>query len=332
MSREVVLPPVTIEPEELARRLMSPPQPKPPYKVIAHRADQPLKIGDIKIPCYVLENEERVLSVRGTAAAIGVQLGGSARGGEMPDFMHQKWLRRFVDEDLVVRAKSPIPFANPEAPGVVHSYPATVLADLCLAIMEANRKGATTSRQEAIVERASILLGGFATVGIIALVDEATGYQKIREERALATILERYLAKELQPWVRTFPFEFYELLFGLKGQGIPPPNGKMPGWVAHDTLDLVYARLAPGVLSAVMAKAPRLPSGQLKHRLHQWFTPDFGHPRVQEQIRMAMAFMRPEKTWARFIARYNVACRVFHEDTGQLELDLKDASQRDLFH
>ncbi len=93
MSREVVLPPVNdITPEELARRLVTP-MPKPPYKVIAHRADHPLKIGDIEISCFVLEDETRVLSRRGTAAGIGVQIGGSGDGGEMPVFMHQKCSR-----------------------------------------------------------------------------------------------------------------------------------------------------------------------------------------------------------------------------------------------
>ncbi len=129
-------------------------------------------------------------------------------------------------------AKSPIPFTAPSSGKVVHGYPATMLSDLCLAIVEAHRHGATTSRQQVIVDRAYALNRGFAAVGIVALVDEATGYQRIREERALAAILERYLSEELQPWVRTFPFEFYELMFKLRGHRMPPPNGKMPAWVA----------------------------------------------------------------------------------------------------
>jgi ATP-dependent DNA ligase len=41
---------------------------------------------------------------------------------------------------------------------------------------------------------------------ISALVDEATGYQKERAADALARILEAFIAKELQPWIKTmFP-------------------------------------------------------------------------------------------------------------------------------
>jgi hypothetical protein len=48
----------------------------------------------------------------------------------------------------------------------------------------------------------------FARVGIIALVDEATGYQEVRDHEALQEILKRYISEELLVWVRTFPMEF----------------------------------------------------------------------------------------------------------------------------
>lgn len=45
--------------------------------------------------------------------------------------------------------------------------------------------------------RSEILVRGFARVSIIALVDEATGYQRDRAKNALAAILEAFIAKEL---------------------------------------------------------------------------------------------------------------------------------------
>lgn len=301
-------------------------------EVIAHRPDHPLKIGEIEIPCYVLGDETRVLSGRGVTGALAMQRGGSlsdgGAGGETAGFLARNWLEPYVHADLLLAAKSPIPFANPEGGGTVHGYPAAILPEICGAILEAHRQGATTKRQEAIVERASVLLRGLATVGIIALIDEATGYEKIRTEHSLARILDRFLSEELQPWVRTFPFEFYELLFDLNGWGVPPPNGKMPGIVGKLTVDLIYARLAPGVLEEVMARTPRLPGGELKWRLHRWFTPEFGHPKVREQIRMAIAFMKTSETWNRFLAKYNYVCPVYHEDTGQLTLRLEESSRQ----
>ena len=91
------------------------------------------------------------------------------------------------------------------------------------------------------------------------LVDEATGYQRIRTERALVTILEKFIAKELQPWTRTFPYEFYDQIFRLRGS--PGPDGvKRPSIIGHYTNDFVYVRLAPGVLEELKRVTPRLPS------------------------------------------------------------------------
>ena len=42
-----------------------------PLQVIAGTPDRPLVINDIEIPCYVLENEERVLVASGFMKALG---------------------------------------------------------------------------------------------------------------------------------------------------------------------------------------------------------------------------------------------------------------------
>src|SRR5438876_448984 len=42
--------------------------------------DHPLKIGDIEIPCYVLEDDTRVLSQRGLQTGIGMSISGGSFG------------------------------------------------------------------------------------------------------------------------------------------------------------------------------------------------------------------------------------------------------------
>ena len=303
-----------------------------PREVIAHRPDHPLRIGEVEIPCYVLDDETRVLSQRGFVNSIALSRshlhdeGGA--GSEIADFEPPNWLEPFIHADLMLALKSPVLFNNPDGGGVAFGYAARILPEICGAVLEAHRNNSTTSRQEGIVERASVLLRGFATVGIVALIDEATGYEEIRAEHSLSRILDEFLSSELQPWVRTFPIEFYELLFELNGWGKPPLSGEKPGIVGKLTVDLIYARLAPGVLEEVMARTPRLPSGELKWRLHRWFTPEFGHPKVREQIRMAIAFMKTSETWSRFIDKYNYVCPVYHADTRQLTLRLEESSRQ----
>jgi hypothetical protein len=91
---------------------------------------------------------------------------------------------------------------------------------------------------------------GFARVGIDALVDEATGFQEVRVKDALAKILERFVAKEIQNYVKLFPLGYYKGLCRLKG--IPfVENLQLPWYFGHLTNNVVYGRLAPAALYAL---------------------------------------------------------------------------------
>ena len=291
---------------------------KKPLNVIAGTPDNPLIIGDIEIDCYVLEDETRVLSQRGMHKSLGVVRGGprsptksslgKSKGGgdELPRFASQEWLAPYIGVDSMFALKSPISFKINEGLAA-YGYPAKLLVDICDAMLEAEKQGATTPRQEPILDRARMLIRGFATVGIIALVDEATGYQRIREERALATILEKFIAKELQPWAKTFPYDFYEHIFRLNGWGRPSGN-KRPQIIGHYTNDLVYERIAPGVLDELREKNPIVyPSGERRHRHHQWFTPEIGHPKLKEHLAAVIALMKTSASWSSFMIKLNQA-------------------------
>ena len=276
-----------------------------PLKVIAGTPDKPLKIGDIEIPCYVLEDETRVLSQRGLQSSIGLGTGGGSRGApRIVEFIEKFNVSGIKNTDLLSRMKSPILFQPPG--GTAYGYPAILLVDICNVILQAHEAGLTDSRQEQVVMRANILIRGFASVGVIALVDEATGYQRIREENALATILERFIDDELQPWMRTFPYEFYKQIFRLKGwEG--PDGVKRPKIIGRYTNDLVYDRLAPGVLKKLREINPRLPNGELTNKHHQWFSRDSGYPLLRGHIEGVMALMKVSPNWDHFMHNINIA-------------------------
>lgn len=277
-----------------------------PLKVIAGAPDRPLIINEIEIPCYVLEDETRVLSQRGLQSSIGLSTGGSKSGApRIVDFLESLDVSTLKNNDLIARAKAPMEF-KPPIGRTAYGYSATMLVEICDIILEAHKEGITTSRHTIIVDRAMTLIRGLATVGIIALVDEATGYQRIREERALATILEKFIDEELQPWVKTFPYEFYQQIFRLRGW--PGPDGaRRPSVIGTWTNDIVYDRLAPGVLEELKRKNPTLPSGGRQHKHHQWFTPDFGHPRLREHLAAAIALMKASTNWDDFQRNLNRA-------------------------
>ena len=269
---------------------------KKTLKVIAGTPDKPIIIQDIEIPCYVLEDETRVLSQRGVTAGIGLN---PEVGFRMPQLMASKAISPFVNNELVPALKTPILFKNPTGGGNAYGYPATILVDICLALLEAQRSGKLRPNQEQIGERCAILLRGFSHIGIIALVDEATGYQQVREKRALATILEKFIADELQPWTKTFPYEFYKQIARLKGWSTPTST-KRPSVLGHYTNDFVYERLPYGVLEELRRRNPSDLKGYRKSKHHQWFNPEIGYPKLKEHLSAVIALMKAAPNWDSF--------------------------------
>lgn len=272
-------------------------------KAICGTPDKPLKIGNIEIPCYVLEDGTRVLTRIGLIKAIGRT--GKAKGGrkydkefKTPVFLAANNLKQFITRELEENSK-PITF-NPGVGGNAIGYKAELLPYVCNVFLDAKENDALTSSQKHIAEQCKILSRGFAIVGINALVDEVTGYQEIRERRALARILEKYIAKELQAWTKTFPDDFYREMFRLKGWSFDPNTIKRPSVIGRYTNDVVYERLAPGVLTELQRKNPVTEKGFRLKRHHQWLTGNVGHPKLKEHLSGVTALMRASANWSKF--------------------------------
>ncbi len=180
-----------------------------------------------------------------------------------------------------------------------------MLPQVCEVYLAAREAGVLYASQLHIAERAEKLVRGLAAVGIIALVDEATGYQQVREKRALAAFLDRYLTDEMRAWTRTFPHEFYKEIYRLRGWG-DVTNGK-PAVIGRDTNEIIYERVAPAVLDELQERNPTLPGGRRRHRHHQWFSEEYGHPRLKEHLAAVIVLMRSAPSWPIFMHRLNVA-------------------------
>lgn len=292
---------------------------------LAGSSDRPMQIGDAEIDCYVLEDETRVLSQRGMFRGLGVARGGprsdkepSNTGAEIPRFASQKWLRPFINKDLEMALKSPI-FFQPPTGHMGYGYPAEVLVDVCDAILEADKRGATGAPQQGIVDRASALVRGFAKIGIIGLVDEATGYQEIRAKNALAQILESFLSDYRQKWAKTFPDDFYKQIYRLRGWDWDG-SAKRPGAIGGWTNNFVYDRIAPSLTDELRILNPTNAKGERLAKHHQWFNPEYGHPKLKEHIAGVVALMRASSSWDGFVRSLNRAYPRFG-DTIEMALD-----------
>jgi hypothetical protein len=172
---------------------------------------------------------------------------------------------------LSLRIRNLIRFKLPGG-GRSFGFEATILADICDVVLAARKTGALHRQQEHIADQCEILLRGFARVGIIALVDEATGWQFYRRKRDLSEILEAFITKELQPWIKTFPDEYYAQLFRLRGLEYPKDPVKRPQYFGTLTNDIVWKRLAPGVLTELKKIMAKTESGRRKGTFSQALT------------------------------------------------------------
>jgi hypothetical protein len=284
--------------------------------------EHPLVLGDVEIPCYVLEDGTRVLSLRGLVSGLGIS-SGSTRSGEsrIVTFVDSEAIRKHSKNDLATALNSPIKFLPPHGGRSAYGYPATLLADICEAVLAARATEQLSPGQLAVANQCEVLVRGFARVGIIALVDEATGYQRDRAKDALAKILEAWVAKELQPYVRTFPAEYYEEMFRLRGLPYPPDNPKFrPQYFGVLTNDIVYERLAPGLLEELKKQAQK---DEKKAHLHRRLTQEVGHPRLKEHLASVVTAMKLSDDYSDFINKLNRVHPRFGE-TYALSLEAED--------
>lgn len=286
--------------------------------------DHPIRIGELEIPCYVLDDGRRVLSLGGMVKALGMSIGGAGGGDgdRLHSFAKGKALNPFISADLMTRMESPIRFHSASGGVAATGYEATILPDLCDAVLEARRSQALRPQQEHIAHQCEVLVRGFARVGIIALVDEATGYQRDRAKDALAKILESFVAKELQPYVKAFPPEFYEEMFRLRGLKYPPENPKFrPQYFGLLTNDVVYERLAPGLLEELKKQAKK---DEKKAHLHRRLTQEIGHPKLREHLASVVTAMKLSHDYPDFIGKLN---RVHPRFGETIPMDLDDADR-----
>ncbi len=174
--------------------------------IVSQSADVPkathwgeLKIGENALPCYVLESGERVFSLKGVVVGLI-----ETEGGQLVEYLKIKVLQDFLPQDLKPTEDGKLPclikFDTSGEAFTKYAWglPVEKFMDLCGAYSsaaEAEIRGDVklTDRQRAIAINANRFLRACAKVGIVALVDEATGYQYERVEDALQFKLKLYL-------------------------------------------------------------------------------------------------------------------------------------------
>lgn len=265
-----------------------------------------IRIGDMVLPCAVLADGTRLLTERGMSAALGRTRSGShwqkkrEHGAFMPLYLTSNNLSPFISNDLSKALNERVLYRAAFGGRLVYGIRATALPEVCDVYLKAREAGALWKPQIGVAQKAEIIIRGLAHIGIIALVDEATGYQEVRGRSALEAILNKYLQDELRKWTKTFPDDYFQNIFRLRGWKYPEIPTARPGAIATYTNDFVYSRLAPGVLEELQKRNPTDGHGNRKHKLFQHLSSDHGDPRLREHLNAVIVLMKASTTWDQF--------------------------------
>lgn len=275
-------------------------------KLIANYEGE-ITLGDKKLPCAVLSDNTRVLSAASIFSAFERPRKGKSseeyRVDQMPSFINANNLQRFVSQELIQWTKL-IEYEDKKG-NKKTGYNAHILRGLCKVYIDARKGKALLKTQTRFADIAENILYALSDIGIVALVDEATGYQHEREKDELQKILAAYISPELLPWQKRFPDSYYQQLFRLNSWDYTVKGvKKRPGVIGKWTNILIYDELPKGVLSELKKRTPKSKSGNNTARYHQSLTLDVGEPNLTAQINQVLALFKisdnMEQMWKLF--------------------------------
>jgi hypothetical protein len=231
-----------------------------------------LSLGDdAGLPCYVLNDGRRVISRAGATSVLTDKKG----GGNLESYTKVESLKSYLPKE--------IPMIEFTLEGVVNrkvmGIEAETFLDICRAYVLAWQNDVTTERQTEIAKKASMFLAACAKVGLIALIDEATGYQYLREGDALQFKLKLYLEEEMRKWEKTFPDELWQE-FGRLTHWTGSVTQRPKYW-GKLVMELVYGYLDKDVAEWLKTHAPQPKHGQ---NYHQWLSSQYGLKKLVEHL------------------------------------------------
>jgi hypothetical protein len=205
--------------------------------------------------CYVLENGQRVLTLNGGVRIIS----GAAR--ERGDF--GKYIDAIPPEfrPKSVRANF-VEFQLPTG-GTALGIDSDALMDVCHAYDDALVAGKLRKSQRHLALNARKVIRANSKIGLIALIDEATGYELERAQGELTRLLGRLLRTEPESQTTRYTSNFVDAmatLYRKKWDGT-----RFPHWLESPLSKIYKTVLGSTLYRELHARCPKPERGNNKH-------------------------------------------------------------------
>lgn len=257
--------------------------------------DGTLVVGDRDLTCAVLEDGTRVLNQQTMLTTLGRASKPKGRSGPaerspLPPFLAAQNLQPYITTELASMVE-PIPYRTVTG-GKALGYNALILPAVCDVYLSARSDKKLMPGQDTTAKTCEVLVRGLARIGVVALVDEATGYQETRARHELQQILRHYVQAELMPWTKRFPDEFFGEIYRLQGWDYKPGTAKRTPYVGNLINRYIYEQLPHGVLDELRRLNPITGTGRRRHKHFQHLTADTGNVHLDRQISTVTTLLR----------------------------------------
>ena len=280
-----------------------------------------LLIGDKEIECGVLPNKTRVISSVSIRNALGLsQPSGKKRKRanevNLPTFLVSNALNPYFI-DVFGKESFVIDYVNKYG-RKTQGMKAEFLPKICEIYLLARRENKLSDQQKPIAQSCEIILSALAKVGVIALVDESSGYQEDRARDELQTLLKTFISEDLLPWTQRFPHQFFREVYKIYGWTYRPGQTKHPQCLGSFINKYVYDAISPDVKEELQKRNPVIyDNGKRAVTHHQFLTPDVGIPALDKHLTSLITLLKISKNNSEFQDLFQ---RLFPEnDNNQLD-------------
>lgn len=223
--------------------------------------------------------------------------------------------------DLIAQLKNPIEI---EIDGItIPCFEHTVITKFCKAVGEARRAqkiaGAAFLEYAESCER---FLAAAADLGLVALIDEATGYIREKQKHEYRDLFRDFIRAQMRDWEKEFPDEFFDGIYKIYNLRREPKKNH-PQFFAKFIRKYVYHPLADshGVILSMLDDKNPVVGKSRKHKLHQFLDETVGLTKLRAHVWKVVGILSSVNTKAGFQKGFRNA---FPRAFDQMDLELDD--------
>jgi hypothetical protein len=252
-----------------------------------------LAIGDVEVEVYRLQDGRRFIAKAALAKALNLK---SEGGNAFLRTVTRKGVRSAISDELWNKIENPITFKYLERDsesgqgGTADGYEATTLVEVCDALIQARNENLLAASQAFLAVQAEIIIRSAAKIGIIALVDAATGYiEDVKKEEYLQK-WKKFVSSEFRQWEDAeFPTQFADMIYKIYGlKRKDPKSFKHPQFFGWFTRKYIYHPLANsrGAILDLLDEANPVvyTGGSRRYKLHQFLSEQVGLSALRQHL------------------------------------------------